>query len=158
MKSRILHLQTLIDKGACSDQVKLFRERFGKSVRVTEALCVRAAPDFDWNWAAQHLLSAPAHKAYNDACAPAQKAYNEARAPAQVYNEARATAQKAYDEATAPARKVYNEARATAWKAFDEDCAPAQKVYDEARATAWKAFDEAIATAFARAYLGDKNP
>jgi hypothetical protein len=36
-----LHLQTLVDKGACSDRVELFRERFGESVRVTEALCVK---------------------------------------------------------------------------------------------------------------------
>ena len=80
--SRILHLQTLIDNGACHGQVKLFERKFGKSVRVTESLCRRVAPLFHWNWAAQSLLSATAQKAYNEACAPALKAYNEARAPA----------------------------------------------------------------------------
>jgi hypothetical protein len=104
MKSRILHLQTLIDNGACPEQVKLFLRKFGKSVRVTESLCRRVAPLFHWNGAARYLLSATALKAYDEATAPAWKAY---------------------EEACAPAWKAYEEARAPAWKAYDEACATA---------------------------------
>ena len=49
--SRTLTLQTLIDKGACSEQVELFRAKFGESVRVTQRLCVSVADAFDWDWA-----------------------------------------------------------------------------------------------------------
>jgi hypothetical protein len=48
------------------------------------------------NWDSKHLrplLSAPALKAYDEACASAEKAYDEARAPRwKAYDEARATA------------------------------------------------------------------
>ena len=58
--SRILLLQTLIDKGACSSQVAIFRAKFGESVVVTEALCESVAGIFDWSWAARELLTATA--------------------------------------------------------------------------------------------------
>jgi hypothetical protein len=135
--SRILHLQTLIDKGACRDQVRLFGREFGKSVRVTESLCRRVAPLFHWNWAAQHLLSAPALKAYNEARATALKAYDEARA----------TAGKAYKNACAPLK----------WsERGSQVIASTRKVYKETIASACKAYEEAAATAFARAYINDQ--
>lgn len=50
----------LISKGACPEQVKVFKKVFGAAtVRVTEVLCVEHANDFDWNWAARQLLPAP---------------------------------------------------------------------------------------------------
>ena len=80
---------------------------------VTLANCRRAATlGIDLDCAANHLLSAPARKAYNEAMAPARKAYEEAMAPAW----------KAYEEAMARAWKAYNEARApafyAAWKLY----------------------------------------
>ena len=75
--SRILTLQTLINKGACSSQVELFRSMFGKQVRVTQKLCASVADKFDFRWAASHLLSAPAWAECNRARASAfAKAYN----------------------------------------------------------------------------------
>jgi len=56
---------------ACEDQVKLFVRHFGRSVVVTEKLCIEHAQDFDWDWAADSLLSVPARAAYNEATAPA---------------------------------------------------------------------------------------
>jgi hypothetical protein len=70
-KSRILKLSTLIDLGACSDQVELFRKTFGESVRVTEKFCLSASDKFSWRWAAYQLLSAQRLTEYERAIAPA---------------------------------------------------------------------------------------
>jgi hypothetical protein len=86
---------TLLErKGACNVQVELFRRLFGaRSVTVTKALCLKHAQEFQWDWAAGHLLAAPALKAYGEATSPARKAYDEATAQAcKAYDEAIATA------------------------------------------------------------------
>ena len=77
---------------ACADQVTEFQRRFGKSVEVTEEICLSVAKVFNWNWAALYFLPAPARKAYDEA-----------------------TVRKAYDEEVAPAWKSYQEARAQAF-------------------------------------------
>ena len=76
--SRILHLQTLIDNGACASQVALFRELYGDKVRVTQKLCVAVADKFSFDWAAIKLLSAPAWAEYGRVMARTfAKCYNE---------------------------------------------------------------------------------
>jgi hypothetical protein len=97
-KSRILHLKTLQEHGACTDQVKLFRKRFGESVRVTEALCVKVAEDFDFDWAAQHLLTPT-------------KAWAE-------YKRVEAPAWAEYDRVMAPAWAEYERVEALAWAEY----------------------------------------
>ena len=82
MKSRILHLKALTDLGACAGAVKVFRKRFGESVRVTEALCIKAAQDFDFGWAARHLLSESAWADYRRVTAPALADYERVKAAA----------------------------------------------------------------------------
>ena len=69
--SRTLTLATLKKKGACSDQRALFRKMFGKSVEITEALCVERAAAFNWVWAAENLLTAPAEAEYKRVTAQA---------------------------------------------------------------------------------------
>ena len=140
-------LALLERKQACRPQLDAFRELFGESVEVTEALCVQHASVFNWGWAADRLLNSSARKAYNEAVAPAWK----------TYDEATALASKAYDEATALALKSYDKALAPASKAYDEARALASKAYDEARAPALKAYDEAVARAFALAFLSQGN-
>jgi hypothetical protein len=63
-KQRILHLSTLVEKGACTQQVNLFRELFGESVTVTERRAVSVAGRFDLPWAASRLLSQTAWGEY----------------------------------------------------------------------------------------------
>lgn len=92
--SRVLTLATLREKGACEEQVAIFRKLFGAQVEITEARCVEHAGVFSWNWAAENLLSALADKAYREAVA---------------------LEDKAYDEAAALADKAYREAAALAW-------------------------------------------
>jgi hypothetical protein len=91
MKNQTITVEMLVKMGACHSQVMLFRRLFGKSVKVTLKGCVKAAQQFDWNWASRNLLTATAEKAYQEATATAWKAYQEAKAPAW----------KAYQEATA---------------------------------------------------------
>ena len=64
-------LQQLVNRNACGSQVRLFKRRYGDSVRVTKHECIAAAQLFDWSWAARHLLPAPAQRAYNEALAVA---------------------------------------------------------------------------------------
>src|ERR1035437_4023857 len=105
MNSRTLLLSTLITHKACQEQVNLFRKTFGDSVEITPNLCKQHAQSFRFNWAATHLLSAPALKLYSETYAPALK----------LYNETYATALKLYDETYATAWKLYDETYATAW-------------------------------------------
>jgi len=109
----LITLQQLIDADACADQRYLFKQKFGDSVEVTRELCISVADVFDWSWAAQHFLSAPALKVYHETYASAWNVYDETCAPAL----------KVYDETRAQAWKVYNETRAPAWKVYDETCA-----------------------------------
>jgi cell division septum initiation protein DivIVA len=115
-KSRILHLQELIDKGACPDQVRLFRKRFGKSVSVTVALCVKVAQDFDLGWAASNLLSAPALAEYERVRAQALAEYERVRAQALAeYERVRAQAWAEYERVRAQAWAEYERVRAQAF-------------------------------------------
>jgi hypothetical protein len=112
----MITVELLRAKGACRGQVDLFAKLFPQGAPMTVAAAVAVADRFDWNWAAQNLLSATASKAYYEATATASKAYNEARATAsKTYYEAMATASKTYYEAMATASKAYYEARATAF-------------------------------------------
>ena len=42
---------------ACKKGIDRFRELFGESVEITEDACAEYAADFDWTWAATHLLT-----------------------------------------------------------------------------------------------------
>jgi hypothetical protein len=73
---KTITLQTLKDKGACADQVALFAKRFGEQAEVTGSACIAVAPLFNWDWAAQNMLSPAQRKACDAALAEAfAKAY-----------------------------------------------------------------------------------
>src|ERR1700678_1898877 len=98
--------QLLEDHSACSAQVELFIKHFPEGATVTLDRCREVAQIFNWDWAAEHLLTAPALAAYYKARAAALAAYYKARA---------AAAWAAYCEARAPAWTAYNEACAAAF-------------------------------------------
>ena len=97
-------------KGACKDQLQLFKKLFpdGANLR-SEAHAIRLAkamsPKFDFGWAAENLLTGPAWAAYKKAEAPARAAYKKAQAPALA----------AYKKVEAPAWAAYREAKAAAF-------------------------------------------
>src|SRR3990167_9180078 len=107
----------LKEQGACASQIRLFNKTFpnGSPANKEEALtlALKHADEFDWDWAADNLLTVPALKAYDEAILPALKAYEEAIAP--VWRAPVWEAFKAYEKAIAPALKAYNEAIATAF-------------------------------------------
>ena len=121
---RILTLKTLESLDACSRQRYLFRSKFGDSVEITESLCESVASDFDWSWAAQNLLSAPALAEYNRVRAAAWDEYDRVRAAA--WDE--------YDRVCAAALAEYDRVCAPAWAEYDRVCAPALAEYDRVRA------------------------
>ena len=73
--ARILKL-----KGACIGQVALFKSLWPDGVQITEALCIAHASEFDWGWAANNLLSAPAWAEYERVRAPALAEYERVTA------------------------------------------------------------------------------
>ena len=79
---------------ACTSQVDIFAAEWPKGVDITEEVLRRAlALKLDLDWAAWHLLSEPARKAYEEAKAPALKAYEEAMDLAvKAYGEAKIAA------------------------------------------------------------------
>ena len=68
--------------GACHEQLATFRDLFGSGVAPTLELCLTHASRFEWDWAAEHLLTAPARAEYHKADAAAWAEYDKARAAA----------------------------------------------------------------------------
>jgi len=117
-------LSQLREADACEDQYNLFQEKFGEYVDVTTHLCMIHAQDFDWQFAADHFLTGPAIRAYNERITHAIKAYDEdlnaawrdlhmvdvslreacnemiSTAPTEIMNEIRAIAQEIYEKET----------------------------------------------------------
>ena len=137
--ARVLTLARLVKAGACQPQVDLFKQHFGKSVEVTEEVCLAHASEFSWGWAANHFLTPSALDAYDAARAPAWAAYDAAQASAWAAYNAAMTPWVAYDAARASAWVAYDAARASAWVAYDAAVAPARAAYDAARASAFAA-------------------
>ena len=109
--TRPLTLATIKSKGACASQVALFRKMFGKSVDITEAICIEHAAAFSWNWASENLLSKPSSDAYDAAIKAARDAYRAAiKAASDAYDAAIKPASDAYDAAIKAARDAYRAA------------------------------------------------
>ena len=101
---RLITARLLRARGACHEQVQLFRKTFPEGTPVTLSACRKAAKaGLLLDWAADNLLSAAAWKVYNEARAAAHQVCDEAKAAAWVCNEAGVAAYKIYDEAKAPA-------------------------------------------------------
>ena len=64
----IITLQWLKNRGACKWQLRLFKRRYGESVKVTKVECLAVANMFDFDWLASHSLSPKAWCIYNRAC------------------------------------------------------------------------------------------
>jgi hypothetical protein len=81
VKTRKLHLDQLIAIHACTEQVDRFRQLFGDSVNVTEALCKKHFDKFDWDFASK-LLSPEGRAEYERVTGPALAEYNRVDGPA----------------------------------------------------------------------------
>jgi len=65
--------------GACSQQLKRFRELFPDGVDVTAAACASVAKEFDWDWAARNLLPSRLRAGYEAKRAPLWDDYQAKR-------------------------------------------------------------------------------
>jgi len=81
-------------RGACADQVEVFRQHWPNGAKPTIPTLRKAARlGLGLDWFASRFLGVPAWAAYREAEAPAWAAYREAEAPARA----------AYEEAKTPA-------------------------------------------------------
>lgn len=120
-----LSLETLRAKGACRGQVDRFEALFGAEVDVTEALCLSVAVKFDWDWAAGHLLRAPARAEYERVRAAALAEYRRTTARAQAEHQRALVLDAAvwaeYDRARGSASAEYERTMAAAFaRAWEE--------------------------------------
>jgi hypothetical protein len=123
----------LEELGACQDQVDAFRAIWGDGpAPMTVETALEHAQVFNWNWAADKLLSDAAWEEYLRAEAAAWDEY--LRATPSAYAE--------YARAVASARAEYKRAWAAAWAE-----------YDRATALASAEYERACARAFAEAYI-----
>ena len=121
--SKIITLRQIDAKGACQDQRDKFKEIFGSQVEVTLDLCIKHAQDFDFNWAANHLLSSTARAEYARVRAPAWAEYERVTASAEAeYERVTAPARAEYARVRAPARAEYERVKASAFfHAWEQD-------------------------------------
>lgn len=56
MKEPVITYEQLQSLGACGEQRIRFRQLFGEQVTWTMELAEKHAGEFDWTWAAEHLL------------------------------------------------------------------------------------------------------
>lgn len=116
MPAKPITYQILEAKGACQEQVILFKEAFPNGAPLTIEAALSVADKFNWGWAASKFLSEKGLKAYKEARTLALKAYKEADALAwEACGEAKTTGGKSYWGAMVPAWKAYSEARALAF-------------------------------------------
>ena len=114
-------------KGACVEQRTLFKKLFPNGVVPTVELAEKHASDFCWDWAAGHLLSAPARAKYDRVTASAWAEYDRVTASVRAK----------YDRVTASARAEYDRVTASAWAE-----------YDRVTASAWAEYNRVTAVAF----------
>ena len=125
--------ELLCAKGACTDQIALFRKLYPKGKNVTLAACLRHATRFNWRWATRNLLSAPAQKA----------CIKEIDTALEAYAKARLAAREAYAKASRAARGAYDRKCAAAWEARDKASLAVRGAYDHRKcAAAWEARDK----------------
>jgi Rps23 Pro-64 3,4-dihydroxylase Tpa1-like proline 4-hydroxylase len=156
MYRRTVSLKTLVRLEACSSQRELFEKHFGKSVRVTSGLCVRVANKFDWDWAAQHLISSQALVEYNRARDQARDEYNRARDQARdEYNRARDQAKDEFTKTIDEFTKTIDEYRKASNQAMDEYTKACGQATDEYRRSGTDEYYKACARVFCELYNKD---
>ena len=115
----------LAEKGACKEQVILFRKAFGEGeAPLDDENAIKFASVFDFGWAARYLLNNEDLAKYNKACAPIVAEYQKAHAP--IVAE--------YQKAHAPIYAEYEKARAPIWAEYQKAHAPIYAEYEKARA------------------------
>jgi hypothetical protein len=124
----------LEDKGACKDQIDIFREEWPRGATVTKKNALRAVElGLDIYWAAERFLTAAAWAEYEKVEAAARVEYNKVTAAA-----------------WAEYKKVSAKVRAAAWAEYHKVTAAALAKYEKVRAAALAEYKKACALAFVK--------
>ncbi len=108
--------ERLIELGACEEQIEKFDEIFPEGTDVTIELAVQHANTFNWNWAAEKLLTTQALQEYERINAQALQEYERVRVPAwQEYRRVNAQALQEYYRVRVPALQEYQRVNAQAF-------------------------------------------
>ncbi len=133
----------LEELGACQDQIDAFRKIWGDGpAPMTVETALEHAQVFNWNWAADKLLSDAEQAEYDRAEAWAYAEYVRAwKAAGAEYDRARASAREEYERA---------------WAKYERATASAREEYERAWAAAWADLKRACARAFATLYIAQE--
>jgi hypothetical protein len=111
----------LTEHGACSEQLALFARTFPTThpngVEVTRELCAEHAEKFEWDWAAEMLLTDAASEEYDTATAAAREERSHViNAGNDAYNALVAPIHAAFNALVVPARQANRTAQETAYE------------------------------------------
>lgn len=161
-------LEQLEELGACQEHRERFSDLFPEGhVEVTVELCVRHATTFDWEWAADALLTKDAQELYRTEIGRADREYDDAVEPTlTAYTAVREPAHEVYTESIEAAFEAYW--AGGSYEAHQRAIAPAKVVLEEtvkdtreahyaASRAAHKVFIAAQARAFGNAFLSEAN-
>ena len=138
----------LKEKGACKEQVILFRKAFGAKGKasLSKRNAIKYASVFDFGWAAQHLLDKEDLAEYKKARAPILAEYKKALAPILAeYDKALAPILAEYDKACALIDAEYQKAHAPILAEYKKAFAPILAEYDKAHAPILAEYKKACA-------------
>ena len=114
---KYITLEQLLAKKACKEQVELFKQHFPSGNALVTIKRARALSSvFDFQWAADNLLTPAAQEAYEAVRRSALEAYEAVRRSAlEAYEAVERLAWEDYMAVKRPAREAYNAARAAAF-------------------------------------------
>ncbi len=139
-KTAVITEAMLRELKACAPQRELFAELFPKGISASDLreACVTHAGEFDFDWAAEKLLSLAAREEYLRIKAPAWQEYHRVNAPAwQEYCRVAAAARQEYYRVTAAAHDEYHRVTADIWQEYDRVTAAAREEYHRVKAAAF---------------------
>ena len=134
----IITLDMLIEKEACQKQVDLFKQYFGKSVEITEEICIKYSNEFHIEWLVNNMLNEEQCELYHTIQVPAYAAYNAIQGPVL----------EKYLAIQEPAYEAYKAIHGLTWKEYKDIQWPAYKEYKAIEGPAYEAYNKEKARAF----------
>ena len=122
---KTITLEQLRTLGACRDQIREFKRLFGSEVRVTVALARKHVMTFNWNWAAEKLLSSPLLAKYDKVQVLMLEKYSKSQASLWVeYMKANTLLFAKYQNGDVLMLEKYEKDRALHWVKYEKTCEP----------------------------------
>ena len=124
--AKVITLGMLIRKKACQNQVDLFKKYFGKSVEITEDICLKYYNEFEFDWLIDNMLNEERREAYKAIKEPAWEDYKAIQGPAnEAYKVIQRSVYEAYKVIHGPAYIAYKAIQEPAYEAYNKEKARA---------------------------------